>query len=289
MKYAKRALRVAIIGIPSAFLFGLAFAASPTDSLYSISWLNQYCANAQRIVTSSDVGVRNVVHATWDGFVDSDAAPYAIVGGEVALTYSPPEAPKLPLSSTQHIFFRGGANGREYPSVVSCKMKSAAYLNATESGIAATDQACRVVSEYVVNRVVASLSPRQRRRLRHDPIFEDDVMTSVGAEWTSSFPEAPFPVLYRARVGGPLRVKASALHVSPHPDDLPAPPPFFNFIALCNATGGNQGFLGSACEPRKWGVRYCHLPSPRYIRAALLERAPVPVCGTPTADPRVCE
>ena len=264
-----------------------ASASNPESALYSMSSLNQFCAQAQKIVTSSDADIRNVVHAAWDGFVDSDATPYSIVGGETPLTYAPPEAPDLPLSSTQHIFYRGRA-GQEIPTVVSCKMKSAPYLTATGFGVETSDQACRAVAEYLVYRVIASLPRRQRRQIRRDPVVEDDVTVSMGSQWTSMFPDAPFPVLYRRRPQGALRVKASALLVSPHPDDIPAPPPFFNFIAFCNATGGDQGFLGSACEPRKWGVRYCHLPSPHYIRAALLRRARVPTCGTSTADPRVC-
>ena len=262
--------------------------ASPEEaSLYSMSWLNQYCTEAQKIVTSSDVAARNIVHATWDGFVDSDATPYVVVEGETDLTYAPPEAPDLPLSSTQHIFYRTD-HRRELPTVVSCKMKSAAYLSATAPATETADQSCRAVSEYIVSRVIASLTHRQRRHIGRDPVVEDEVTFNMGSDWTSMFPESPFPVLYRKRVRGPLRIKASSLLVSPHPDDIPAPPPFFNFIAFCNATGGDQGFLGSACEPRKWGVRYCHLPSPQYIRAALLRRTQVPTCGTPTADPRVC-
>ena len=161
-------------------------------------------------------------------------------------------------------------------------------MNTVDPSLGAVDQSCKAVAETIVDAAWASLSRSQRRRVRHAPVIEDDSPAATGADWTASFPEEPFPVLYRPYVGSPLYVRARALFVSPHPDDIPAPPPFFNFIAFCNATGGDQGFLGSACEPRKWGVRYCHLPSPAYVRAALLRQLRVPTCGTPSADPRVC-
>ena len=95
--------------------------------VFSTSALNRLCADAQQTVLSKDVEVRNAVSTTWPGFVDSDAAPYSVVGGTVPLTYTPPEAPDLPLLSTQHVFYSVRGR-REIPTVVSCKMKSAAYL-----------------------------------------------------------------------------------------------------------------------------------------------------------------
>lgn len=258
-------------------------------TLYSTSAVNSLCERAQATVTASDLEVSNVIYSKWEGFVASDAGPFSVVGGDVPLAYSPPESPDEPLKSTQHLFYGANLLGNsDFPTVVSCKMKNAEYLNAVGLTQEAVDQPCKAVNAETLAGVMDSLTRLERWLVRTDPVLEDDVTADRGSDWTSEFPDSPYPVLYREYRGGPLHIKSSALLVSPHPDDVPAPPPFFNFIAFCNATGGDQGFLGSACEPRKWGVRYCHLPSPEYLRRALTGRVAVPTCGTSSADPRVC-
>ncbi|MDJ0929085.1 MAG: hypothetical protein QNJ73_15720 [Gammaproteobacteria bacterium] len=256
--------------------------------IYSTEAVNNICGEAQRIVTSSDLDPSNVVYAKWDGFVQSDAAPYSVIGGNVPLTYSPPEEPDLPLRSTQHLFYDSYRFGPgSYPTVVSCKMKNAEYLNARDPDLAAIDQPCKAVNAQNIAEVMANL-PRWQLWFVRSVVLDDDVTFDRGSDWTAEFPDNPYPVIYREYPGGPLHIKSSALYVAPHPDNILVGPSQ-TFIDFCNFTGGDQGFLGSACEPRKWGVRYCHLPSPEYIRAALTGRVKVPTCGTPTADPRVCD
>jgi len=281
-------------GVLSAALIVSAFAdaeaAGWRDSLYTTSAVNSFCENAQSVVTSSDLEVSNAVYSKWAGFVGSDARPYSVVGGDTELEYAPPESPDDPLMSTQHLFFDQGRFGfNEFPSVVSCKMKNAEYLNTVGLTADAMDQPCKAVNAETLGSVMAGMSRFERWLMRRKPtpILDEDLLSDRGSDWTAEFPDSPYPVLYREYPDGPLHIKSSALYVSPHPDDIPAPGG--NFIDFCNLTGGDQGFLGSACEPRKWGVRYCHLPSPEYLRKALTGRVNVPTCGTDSADARVCD
>jgi hypothetical protein len=250
--------------------------------LYSSAAVNEICGTAQQMVTSTNLAVNNVIQVNWDAFVQSDAAPYSVVGFFPQLTYSPPEAPDLPLTSQQHVIYGDYGNGeKDFPQVVSCKMKIAGYLNATIPGVGAVDQSCGVVNEYIVNEVVASLTNSEQFQVvmeKDEEVivddefeFDADQTDFTGFSWTAGFPANPYPVLYRESAGGPIHVKASALVVEPHPASA---------IFPCNNIVPNlpPGVPApSFCEPRKWGVRYCHLAGPEYVRAALTDEVDVPI------------
>lgn len=255
-------------------------AAAGTDgargTLYSTAAVNRICSDAQQIVATTDLRATNFVISEWDGFARSDATPYSVVPGFPFPDYDPPQEPELPLSSTQHVFYGIYARSRRvYPKIVSCKMKNADYLATVGLDTEAVDQGCSAVNEYLVDRVVAGLSRRERARAAigwRGRFVADDVIdlvpddtTSSGEDWTAGFPESPYDALYREYDGGPLQVKSRALLV-------PASPPT---IFACNADPALQSL--SFCEPRKWGVRYCHLPAPEYLRAALIGAVSVPV------------
>ena len=253
--------------------------------LYSTAAVNKICGEAQQIVTSTDLEVNNVIQADWDAFVQSDAAPYSVVGFFPMLAYTATEAAELPLTSQQHVIYgQYGTGNREFPQVISCKMKIAAYLNATIPGTGAVDQSCGVVNEQIVNDVVASLTNAEEYQVVMEADaevivtdefeFDADQTDFTGFGWTAGFPENPYPVLYREYTGGPIHVKASALVVEPHPAGA---------IFACNGISASlpPGVpVPSFCQPRKWGVRYCHLPSPEYVRAALTNEVEVPVLPT---------
>lgn len=251
--------------------------------LYSTAAVNKICGEAQQTVTSTDLDVNNVILAEWDAFVQSDAAPYSVVGFFPPLAYSPPEAPDLPLTSTQHVIYGlYGTGNRDFPQVVSCKMKNADYLNATNPGLGAVDQDCGVVAEGIVNDVVASLTNPEQYTVTMDPDadvvvgdefnFDPEQLDTQGFGWTAGFPDNPYPVLYRETAGGEIHVKASALYVDPHPFGV------IQFVCNSLVPGLPPGApIPSFCEPRKWGVRYCHLPAPEYVRAALTGEVEVPI------------
>jgi hypothetical protein len=166
--------------------------------VYSAAAVNKVCADAQQIVTSTNLEVNNVILSEWDAFVQSDAAPYSVVGGFPPLTYSPPEEPDLPLTSTQHVIYgQYGTGFRDFPQVVSCKMKNAAYLNAApQVPVAdAVDQSCEAVNVDLVGRVLASLTnPEQYDVIVEsdgEVVIDDDVTYDAGFEWTAGFPDNP--------------------------------------------------------------------------------------------------
>lgn len=242
--------------------------------LYSTAAVNQICSTAQQIVTASNVEVSNSIFSDWDAFVQSDAAPWSVVGGFPPLAYAPPEEPDLPLTSTQHVIYGlYGTGNRDYPQVVSCKMKNADYLNATNAGLGAVDQPCEAVHQYYVDAVVASLTNPEDAQyvMEPDEIIESDDPADNGPLWTAGFPDDPYPVLYRETEGGPIHVKSRRLYVEPHPTGA---------IFACNSIVPSlpPGVpIPSFCEPRKWGVRYCHLAAPEYIREAFTGGVDVPV------------
>ncbi|MCK6370050.1 MAG: hypothetical protein L6Q83_01790 [Gammaproteobacteria bacterium] len=279
--------KIVVTGLSAALALVSASASAglARGHLYSTAAVNAICGDAQQIVTSTSLDVNNVIQSEWNAFVQSDAAPYSVVGFFPPLSYTPEQAPNLPLTSQQHVIYGlYGTGNRDYPQVVSCKMKNAAYLNATIPGLGAVDQACSAVTQEIVDNVVASLTNPEvasvvvdgdKEDIIDDAVqFDADQVDTAGFAWTAGFPDHPYPVLYRTEVGGPLHVKASALIVEPHPAGA---------IFACNGIAGSlpPGVpLPSFCQPRKWGVRYCHLPAPEYVRAALTGEVEVPVLPT---------
>lgn len=247
--------------------------------LYSTAAVNNICQTAQQIVAGTNLESNNVIYADWDDFVSSDAAPYSVVAAP-PLPWNPPEEPDLPLTTTQHVFYQlYGTGNRDYPTVVSCKMKNAEYLVEAGLDTGATDQSCQSVHEYYVNEVVNSLTNPEEAQyvMEGDAEFEVDDQNDAGPFWTAGFPANPYPVLYRETEGGPVHVQASRLLIPAYPGDIfiPFPPPGNTLFNLCLFTNG--GLPGGTCEPRKWGVRYCHLAAPEYIREALTGGVEVPV------------
>ena len=270
------------VPLSAAALAVLAGLATPVSSeaglargkLYSTAAVNKICGVAQQISAATNLDVNNSIFSEWEGFVQSDAEPYSVTPGFPTPFYAVPELPDAPLTSTQHVIYGYyGTGNRDFPQVVSCKMKSAEYLVKTGLDSGASDQTCSAVNEYYVNEVVASLTNPEQAQVVMEPdenTVVSDETTFSGTDWTAGFPDNPYPVLYRETENGPLHVKSRALFVPTYP----------TAIFACNGfvPGLPPGVpIPSFCEPRKWGVRYCHLPAPEYIRAALTGEVDVPV------------
>ena len=267
-------------GSAAVLLPNAAEAGNERGHLYSTAAVNRICGVAQQIVASTALEVNNSIFTEWTGFVQSDAAPYSVVAAPGPLPWNPPEEPDLPLTSTQHVIYGLYDTGnRDYPQVVSCKMKNAEYLVEAGLDTSAVDQTCQAVHQYYVGEVVASLTnPEQAQYVMEpDAEFEPDAQNDAGPFWTAGFPDNPYPVLYRESEGGPVHIKASRLLVPAYPGNvfIPFPPPGNTLFNLCTFTNG--GLPGGTCEPRKWGVRYCHLAAPEYIREALTGGVEVPI------------
>jgi hypothetical protein len=121
---------------------------------------------------------------------------------------------------------------------------------------------CRTVHVHNVQQVVASLANLQDAAKY---VLDPDQRARIGSQWTSGFPDDPYPVIYRTRKGGPVHIQSKTLAVDPNPGLV---------IVMCNRIPGN---MPSFCEPRKWGVRCCHLATPEYMRAALTGEVDLPI------------
>ena len=181
--------------------------------LYSTAAVNTICETAQQIVATTSLDVNNAIFSDWEGFVQSDATPYSIAPGFPAPTYAPPEAPDLDFTSTQHVIYGYyGTGNRDFPQVVSCKMKNADYLVRTGLDTGAMEQSCGAVNEYYVNEVLASLTNPEEASviMEADEVItiddaatvDPDAETTTGSAWTAGFPDNPYPVLYREFEGG---------------------------------------------------------------------------------------
>ena len=259
-KNARRCTHAAVAIATAAMLtIPAANAGLARGHLYSTAAVNDFCRAAATILTSSNVEVKNTIYSDWDDFVQADATPYQVVPGLPEPTYSPPEAPALPLGSAQHVVYGYyGTGNRDFPKVISCKVKNAEFLVQTGIDTGAVDRSCSAVNTFYVNEVVASLANPEVAQIVMEPDtevaiesefdLEADDETGTGTEWTDGFPDDPFPVLYREFEGGPVHVQARTLFVPTNPFVIP----------FCNASPFLQSL--SFCQPRKWAVRYCHVP-----------------------------
>ncbi|NBU26367.1 MAG: hypothetical protein EBS39_12295 [Gammaproteobacteria bacterium] len=136
--------------------------------------------------------------------------------------------------------------------MVSCKMKTADHLVAEYgSGAAGADIGCSGINRLTLARVLASMTPAERKRLRFQPadvVFDDDFVTVLGPLWL-----APHDM---ARVGldGKLRIQSRAMRNDwLDPRYAKAPPQFR-------------------------GTRYCHFIAPERLGRLLRgEVAPTPL------------
>ncbi|MEY2624514.1 MAG: hypothetical protein RL412_289 [Pseudomonadota bacterium] len=204
-------------------LSGCSFA--PVTSVAPAKTTDSFCIEAQAAIVSSKVQARNEIH--------TDVATF---------TKSKPVA--RPLVTTQYVWPESTAPNAT-AMMVSCKMKTADHL-VSEYGpeAAGADIGCSGVNALTLQRVLASMTPAERRRLRFDGgkkvLMDPDIVTTMGPIWLE-----PYAM---ARIGesGHLRIQAKAMRNDwLDPRYLAAPPQFR-------------------------GTRYCHLVAPEYLRRLLL-------------------
>ena len=195
-----------------------------------------FCREAQRAVVGTALAADNEVIADFEAFVKSK--PVA-----------------RPLQTRQFVHGEDGAPDR--PRMVSCKMKTADHL-VTEYGAeaAGADIGCSGVNRLTLERVLASMTPTERRRPRFTPqqvVFDEDVVTTQGQVWI-----APFPM---ARIGddGRLHIRSLTMRNDWLDPRYASAPPQFK------------------------GTRYCHLVAPEHL--ARLLRGEVAPSSVPTTAP----
>jgi hypothetical protein len=220
--------------------------------LYSVVAVDNFCARAQQIVSSTSLYPVVVGHSGLDDFTFSSSAPYegpnlSAYNGKTDSRLGE-DAGDLPLTVQQLVSHRVlGATGWVYPVVVSCKMKTAEAINFhVGAGWAGTQRSCRDVNQSTVADVYASLTSIERRTLRWQQgqiIFVADSFASSGPTWLYPLPYLPRVAFVGA--DGLLRIHGLAITV-----------------ARTDPT--------TAAGPDKKGSYYCHLPSPEYVRALIL-------------------
>lgn len=190
-----------------------------------------FCSEAQRVLVSTALPVVNEVTTSPDAFAKSK--PVA-----------------RPLQTRQYLWTEPGAPGR--PMMVSCKMKTADHLVAEYgAGAAGADIGCSGVNRRTLERVLASMSPEERKRLRFPPeqvVFDDDFVTVLGPLWLAPHDMA------RSGLDGKLRIQSRAMRNDwLDPRYAKAPPQFR-------------------------GTRYCHFIAPERLGRLLRgEVAPTPL------------
>jgi hypothetical protein len=197
--------------------------ASASAAAASIASLDRFCIQSQADISAAKIPAVVVLHTDYDAFVQSKPAV-------------------RPLRTEQYIWYADEA--RTQPKMISCKMKTADHIR-TEYGAEAVGEEglCSDVNRRTLNRVLASVGKRERRRLKFDAgtrvVFDADEVTDNGPIWL-----APFPM---ASVGsdGALHLKSKAMRndwLDPRLKDAPA---------------------------RFKGTRYCHLVAPSYLLGIL--------------------
>lgn len=184
-----------------------------------------FCVAAQAAIVDARPAARNEIHEDFTAFTKSKPAAN-------------------PLVTTQYVR-RENENPQAGPMMVSCKMKTADHLIAVYGPDAAgVDIGCSGVNEITLRKVLASLTPQERRRLRFDSgrkvSFAPDIVTTQGPVWLEPYPLATLGA------DGSLQLQAKGMRNDwLDPRYAQAPPQFR-------------------------GTRYCHLVAPEYLRRLLL-------------------
>ncbi len=175
-----------------------AIAGKARGQLYSTAAVNRFCAEAQKIVATTDLKADVIIYGDLAGFIGSDATPYR--GAE-----------DLPLTTPQHIVFSEDAEGEDYVQGVLCKLKSADGLNDAYPGLGAVKTDCNAVNQATYAAVVNSLTnDNQEEQVITDVAF-DNWLAFTGQQWTN---DAPAPFAYISTVDGKLHFVGKELYVN---------------------------------------------------------------------------
>lgn len=212
--------------------------------LYSTAAVNRICKEAQQVIANTTLQSTNIV---WDDFGVAGPPPTGFIASD-ALPYQGAES--LPLTTQQYVTYANYPDGKEYPKIVSCKMKRwDALQRIYGASAAAAGSTCQTIVQGVTTEVIASLTNKETRSVVFDPddeVVEDpDSNAFTGAQWTNLALYVPANV----DGAGVLHLRGRRLDV---PENAVGPPP-----------------PAPQLGPAKKGVTYCHLPAPEYIRALL--------------------
>ena len=197
---------------------------APAPTIPSPATNDQFCSDAQLEIVAAQVPiVRNEVFTELEGFVKSKPTV-------------------RPLETRQYVVHETGSAA--HPRQISCKMKTADHLRSEYGTQAAGDDiGCHGVNARTLQRVLAALTPDERKRVRFGAgqrvRFAADIVTDNGPFWLEPYPMA-------READGELVIQSKAMKNDwLDPRYLAAPPQFR-------------------------GTRYCHFIAPEHLRRLLL-------------------
>jgi hypothetical protein len=191
-----------------------------------------FCASAQSLIARTDARAKNILHDSYEVFVESKARPFPL--------------------ETQQFYSSPAPGDTNLDTVVSCKMRTAgsiadAYSTAGESVIVGEDQSCDFLTAHMLEKMRESFPPDDDGLTDRPFVVEKEELTFMGPMWLDPW---PFQSAYRDD-SGVIHLKSRALYV-PWSIFIPAPAAFK-------------------------GVYYCHLPTPAYLKALLLDEVDAPL------------
>ena len=181
-----------------------------------------FCREAQQAIVGTALAADNEVITDFEAFVKSKPTV-------------------RPLQTRQFVHTEDGAPGR--PRMISCKMKTADHLMTEyDAASAGADIGCSGVNRLTLERVLAAMTPTERRRLRYAPqevVFDEDLVTTLGQVWIAPFPMA------RLAEDGTLHIRSLTMRNDWLDPRYASAPPQFK------------------------GTRYCHLIAPEHLARLL--------------------
>jgi hypothetical protein len=165
-----------------------------------------FCASAQSLIARTDARAKNILHDSYEAFVESKAKPFPL--------------------ETQQFYSSPATTDVELDTVVSCKMRTAgsiadAYSSAGESIDIGEDQSCHFLAAYMLEKVRESISPGDAGLTDHSIVVEQEELTFMGPMWLDPW---PFQSAYRDD-SDVIHLKSRALYV-PWSIFIPAPAAF---------------------------------------------------------------
>ncbi len=163
--------------------------------------VDQFCAEAQKLVASTSLDAINTVHVDYQAYVKS----------------KPQEDP---LATEQYYHYGDDGVAR----IVSCKMKSAGrIIMAHGEQAAGVEQDCKSINQQSFNAVDTQLQADQQalRFTLSDVVFEEDESSYMGPSWLEPW---PYPVA-TVEDDGKLHIRAKAMHI-PYAWYIPMPDSF---------------------------------------------------------------
>lgn len=192
-------------------------------------WQDTFCIDAQQVLAGTELVAQLNVHDNWDTFVESKASD-------------------SPLTVHQYL---SNPSAEGMPRTLSCKMRTAERINATEtvdSGMPAAsgDTDCTAVHREMVNKTLAGLAGHRIAVESDDIVYDEDDTTYIGPRWLKPW---PFDA---------VTARDNALHL--HARALYAP--YVWWIPMPDRFKGNY---------------YCHLVAPDYLEAILIGKVTPPL------------